>query len=251
MLNYIELQNQTRVPVGMSEAKDQILRLGSPVIHRYFFGNNNKRLDHLLLGAMADALEEAGVAATERLKQLRRDEHSVKLGEIDLLGYYYHSAAQQPQELEALNWPSGFRLPNNVRYFRAYWPESRFVFVGEAGSAVNLCLTCRLPKGEGKIVIALNGEPQVELTINSEWSTWDIKLAGETVVDDLNEIAVRWPMPEFQSTEALTKVTARLCELKFPYFFPIFGEIHSLTASNGEELAKESRVAVQAAAAAI
>ena len=249
MLNYMELQNQTRVPVGMSEAKDQILRLGSPLIHRYFFGNNNKRLDHLLLGAMADALEEIGVAARERLKQLRRDEHSVKDGEIDLLGYYYHSAAQQPQELEALNWPSGFRLPNDVRYFRAYWPESRFVFVGESGCAVNLCLTCRLPKGQGKIAIGVNGETQVELTITSEWSTWDINIPADSVVDDVNEITVRWPMPEFQTAEALTKVTARLCELKFPDFFPIFGEIHSFIASNGVELAVDSRVPIQAQAA--
>ena len=251
MLNYIDLQNQTAVPVGMSEAEDQILHLGSPLIHRYLFGNNNKRLDPLLLEAMADALEDVGVPAKERLQRLRREEHTVKLGEIDLLSYYYHSAAQQPQELEALNWPSGYRLPNDVRYFRAYWPESRFVFVGEAGCAVNLCLICRLPKpGEGQITITLNGEPQVELTIGSEWSTWDINLPGEAVVDDLNEITVRWPMPRFESAEALSNVTAKLCELKFPDFFPIFGEIHSFTATNGQELAEDSRV-VQAAAAGI
>jgi hypothetical protein len=251
MLNYIDLQNHTAVPVGMSEAEDHILHLGSPLIHRYLFGNNNKRLDPLLLGAMAEALEEVGVGAKDRLKQLRREEHSVKLGEIDLLSYYYHSAAQQPQELEALNWPSAYRLPNDVRYFRAYWPESRFVFVGEAGCAVNLCLTCRLPKpGEGKITIAINGEPQVELSISSEWTTWDIDLPGEAVVDDLNEITVRWPMPEFQTAEALSKVTTRLSQLKFPDFFPVFGELHSFTASNGQELAEDNRV-VQATAAGI
>lgn len=239
MLNYIDLQTQKSVSDNMSEVKEQILHLGSPLIRRYLFRFNDKRLDKLLLGAMADALEEVGVEAQKRLEQLRRDEHSVKRGEIDLLSYYYHSAAQQPQELEALNWPS-HRPAYDIRYFRAYWPESRFVFVGEAGCAVNLCLTCRLPKpgtGERKITIALNSEPLVEMIINTEWSTWDITLPGEAVLDGLNELAVRWPMPEFQSAEALRKVTMRLCQLKFPDFFPVFGEIHSFTASNGEEWA--------------
>ena len=108
------------------------------------------------------------------------------------------------------------------------------MFVSEAGCAVNLCLTCRLHKpgpGEGKLTIALNGEPHVEITIGTEWTTWDITFPGEAVLDDLNEIAVRWPMPEFQSAEALSKVAMRLYQLKFPDFFPVFGEIHSFTAS--------------------
>ncbi len=234
MLNYIDLQNQKAVPLRMSEAEKQIIHLGSPLIHRYLFRTNNKRLDKLLMRAMVHALEDVGIEAEERLKRLRREEHSVKLREIDLLSYYYHSASEQAQEVEALTWDS-YRLPYDIRYFRAYWPESRFVFVGEAGCAVNLCLTCRLPKpgrGEGQITITLNGEPQGEMTISTEWSTWDITLPGEAVLDDLNEITVRWPMPEFQSAEALSKVTMKLCQLKFPDFFPVFGEIHSFTASN-------------------
>lgn len=238
MLNYIDLQTQNSVADNMSEAKERLLHLGSPLIHRYLFRFNDKRLDTLLLGAMVDALEEVGIGVQQRLKRLRRDEHSVKHCEIDLLNYYYHSAAHQPQEVEALNWPS-YLPPYDIRYFRAYWPESRFVFVGEARCAINLCLTCRLPKpgpGEGKITIALNGEPQVEMTISTEWSTWDITLPGDGVVDDLNEITVHWPMPEFQSTEALSKVTMRFCQLKRPDFFPVFGEIHSFTASNAERV---------------
>jgi hypothetical protein len=249
MLNYIDLQNQKALPLGMSEAEEQILHLGSALIHRYLFRYNDKRLDKVLLGAMVDALEEVGIGARARLKRLRREEHSVKLGEVDLLSYYYHSAAQQPQELEGLNWRGKYRLSYEIRYFRAYWPESRFVFVGEAGSAVNLCLTCRLPKpapGEGKITIALNGEPQVEMTIGAEWSTWDITLPGEAVLDDLNEISVRWPMPEFQSAEALSQVAMRLCELKLPNFFPVFGEIHSFTASDGQQLPVDVSVVQEA-----
>src|SRR5688572_16338054 len=252
MLNYIDLQNQKAIPLHMNEAAKHIFQAGSPLLHRYLLRNNDKRLDKLLLGAMVDALEEVGIAAQERLKRRRREEHSVKLGEIDLLNYYYHSAAHQPQELESLNWSSVYRLPYEIRYFRAYWPESRFVFVGEAGCAVNLCLTCRLPKpgpGEGKITIVVNGEPQAEMIISTEWSTWDITLPGEAVLDDLNEIVVRWPMPEFHSAEALSTVAERLCELKLPNFFPVFGEIHSFTAANGQEVAANIPVVQEAVAA--
>ena len=250
MLKYIDLQNQKAVPLFMSEAKEQMLHLGSPLIQRYLFRNNEKRFDQLLLSAIVDALEDAGIETRKRFKQLRREEHSVKHTEIDLLSYYYHSAAQQPQELEALNWNTAFRLPSETRYFRAYWPESRFVFLGEAGCAVNLSLTCRLPATTaGKIAIELNGRPQAEMTIGNEWSSWDITLPAESIVDDVNELTVCWPMPEFQSAEALSKVTAKLCQLKFPEFFPIFGEIHSFTAANGEEVLVRMPVRQEAVAA--
>lgn len=249
MLTYIDLQTQISVPARMSEAEERIFHLGSPLIHRYLFRNNNKRLDKTLLAAIVDVLEAAGFNARERLAHLRREEHSVKHGETNLLYYYYYSSAQQPQELEALNWPN-YRMANDTRYFRAFWPESRFLFVGEAGSAVKLSLACRLPEPgprEEKITITLNGEPQVEMNITTEWSTWDITLPGEAVRDDLNEVVVHWPIPaEFRSEEALGRVTKRLCQQKFPDFFAVFGEIHTFTASNGEPVATAPLPEIQA-----
>jgi hypothetical protein len=242
MLNYIDLQTQKSVPDNMSEAEVKIFHLSSPLIHRYLFRSNDKRLDNILLGAMVDVLEEAGIPARERLERRRREEHSVRLGQINLLEYYYYTSSEQPQEVEALGWPN-YRLPRDIGYFTAFWPESRFVFVGEAGYVVNLCLTCRLPKPaprETSITVKLNGIPQVEIIIGTEWTTWDISLPGEAVRDGVNEVVVRWPMPEFHCAEALSKVTASFCEMQFPDFFPIFGEIHSFTASSGSEVPTDS-----------
>ena len=238
MLNYIDLQTQKSVPENMSETEERIFRLGSPLIHRYLFNSNDKRLDNILLAAMADVLEEAGIPARERLAQRRREEHSVRLGQINLLEYYYYTSSEQPQEVESLDWPN-YRLPKDIGYFQAYWPESRFVFVGEAGYAVKLSLTCRLPKPtprETTIRVKLNGIPQVEIDIDPEWSTWDISVPGEDVRDGVNEVVVRWPMPEFPCAEALSKVTASFCEMKFPDFYAVFGEIHSFTVSGGAEV---------------
>jgi hypothetical protein len=247
MLSYLDLQTQRSAPLRMSEAEEKIFHLGSPLIHRYLFSNNNKRLDKTLLGAIVDVLETAGFSCRERLAQLRLEEHSVRHAETDLLNFYYYSAAEQPQELEALNWPY-YRLPSDTRYFRAFWPESRFMFVAEAGYAVKLSLTCRLPKPaprDEKITVSLNGEPQVEITISNEWSTWDIVIPGEAVHDGLNEVAVRWPIPDFRSAEALARVTAQLCSQRFPDFFATFGEIHTFTASNGEPIAAPAKIEFQ------
>ena len=239
MLSYIELQTRSSAPIRMSEAEDKILRTGSPLIHHYLFRNNDKRLDKLLIAAMEEVLEGIGVPAKERVISVRREEHSVKNETIDLLNYFYLSAANQPQELEAVSF-SKVRLDSDVRYYRAFWPCSKFIFIGEAGSPVHLALTCRLPKPaprEDKISIEINGTPQAEMTISTDWSVWDILISGEAVQEGLNEVAVRWPMPEFRTEEALSKVTMRLCYQKFPDFYPVFGEIHTFTAGNGQPVA--------------
>ena len=96
MLNYIELQVLNKAPLRMSEAELRIFRLGSSLVNRYLFPNNDKRLDKLLLTAIVNALEENGIAAQERLEQLYREEHSTRVGETNLLHPYYYLSAGQP-----------------------------------------------------------------------------------------------------------------------------------------------------------
>jgi len=240
MLNYINLQIQNKAPLRMSEAELEIFNLGSPLIHRYLFISNDKGLDRLLLTAIVDALEEAGVPARERLDRLYREEQSTRFGESDLLNPFYFHSAGQWHELEALNWPRS-RVDYDPRYFRAYWVDSKFVFVGEAGLPVNLSLSCRLPKysaGEGKISIDCNGKPQVEITLGKEWSSWNITIPGEAVRDGVNELEVHWPIPNFPTDEALAETMTRMCQLKYPEYYPIFGEIHVFTASSVANVAE-------------
>lgn len=40
-------------------------------------------------------------------------------------------------------------------------------------------------------------------------------------------------MPDFRTDEVLSEVVLKLCRQKYPEYFPIFGEIHSFTASDG------------------
>lgn len=242
MLNYLDLQTRNSAPLRMSEAELQIFNVGSPLVHRYLFRNNDKRVDKLLLKAIVDVLEENGIAAQERLDRLYREEHSAVLGEINMVHYYYYGSAGQPQEQEALMWPYT-RVDYDPRYYRAYWPESRFVFVGEAGHPVHFSLTCRLPEFAAdvdKITVDFNGQPQVEINIGKKWTSWEIDVPGEVVRDGFNEVQVRWPMPDFHTGEALERATLKLVQKKYPEFYPIFGEIFSFTASSVARVAADT-----------
>jgi hypothetical protein len=238
MFNYIEVQVVNKAPLRMSEAEQRILRAGSPLIHRYLFQRHyEKWLDKVLLTAMADALDEAGLSGRERLERLYRQEHSTRVEEIDLLQPFYLQSSEQPHEFETLR--AEARVEADARYFRAYWPDSKFVFIGEEGSAVNLSLTCRLPKfsaDEANISLDCNGRKQVEITIGKQWSSWDISIPGDLVRDGINEIEVHWPIPDLRTDEALADVLVKLCQMKYPEYYPLFGEIHSFTAADGQQL---------------
>ncbi|HKS09646.1 MAG TPA: hypothetical protein VJS13_08885 [Pyrinomonadaceae bacterium] len=241
MLNYLELQVQHKAPLRMSEAELQIFNLGSPLIRHYLFRNNDKRLDKVLLTSIVDALEEEGIPARERLEQLYREEHSTRVDETNLLHPFYIQSADQPHELEALCWPLA-RVDYDPRYYRAYWPESKFVFIGEQGNAVHLSMSARLSKyadDEGRITLDCNGKPQVEMNVTKEWTAWTITIPGDAIHDGVNEIEIHWPIPEkFRTEEALAEVMSKLCQLKYPEYYPIFGEIHVFTASNAAEVAE-------------
>ena len=253
MINYIDIQTRPSIPMSMSESQEKIFKLGSSLMHRYLFRFNDQRLDRVLIDAIVDALAEVGIDASERVDQLRREQHSIAFDETNLLSYYYSSAAQQPRELTRLTWVNfEGHLNFNVQYYRAYWPDSRFIFVGEAGCPLRLSLTCRLPNlkpREAAISVSLNGKTQAEILINHEWTSWDLDLPGEVVRDGLNEVTVRWPMPEFESGAALKKAVQDMCARKFPEFYPIFGEIHTFTAARGTAVSTSVPAAEQELAA--
>jgi hypothetical protein len=237
MLNYIDSQNRRLLPMGTSGSEERIAKLGSSLMHRYLLRLNQKRLDKLLLGAIVNALEEIGVEARGRVEQLRREEHSVVSGEINLLDFYFCSATIPEQEWVWLNKIEEKGYQPDADFYRAYWPESRFIFVGEARCALTLLLTCRLPSraaNEETISVLVNGKPQVDLVITGEWSSWIIQVDNQIVGDGLNEVAVRWPIVDFDNTGWIESVRQQVSEEEFPEFYPIFGEIHSFTASRGQ-----------------
>jgi hypothetical protein len=236
MGHFLDLQSR-RAPMLMCESAEQIAASGSPQIAHYLLQHNLQLLDGSLLDAVVVALKKLGIDARPGLDQVRRAEHSVANGTINLLDSYYCSAALQPQELFwalPMAERSLFKLWSD--YYNAYSIESRFVFVGEAGVPVRLRLTCRLPGDsaqEGQIHVEVNGKRIGETTIHRDWETWDLFVAAQIVVDGLNDVVIRWPVPAFPGDKALAATADDLAGETQPEFFPLFGEIHSFTASDG------------------
>lgn len=231
MTRFLDIQTR-RTPMLMCEAAQEISELGSPLIQHYLLRYNNQQLDPRLLDAVVDALGVAGVDAGPTLEELRRREHSIADRPTDLLDYYYNSAAQQPQEVR-WSLPRQAKLPRpENEYYKAYWLESRFVFIGEAGRAARLDITCRLPdhgEAPGTVALRVNDAELGALEVEHGWKSWEIPVPGDAVVDGLNGITLRWPVPRFPGPEALHSVVDDLARGTYPEFYASFGEIHSFT----------------------
>ncbi len=233
MLKFADVQSR-RLPVLFCAAAKEITEMQWPSIERYVFYGRPQQLDKTLLDALLDALKAHGIDGSEEVDRVRRDEHSIARRPANLLDYYYCASSVQPQETLWVN-PvfSRFKKSN---YYKAYWRESRFFFVGEAGMPVHLSLTCRLPDAsEGAVKVQMNGGFEAEIVATNQWLTWDI-VAPETVaVSGVNTVIVCWPTPRFSLDEAVKTVTDDIPHSLVPEFYCEFGEIHSFTAAKAQE----------------
>ncbi|HVS00871.1 MAG TPA: hypothetical protein VMW27_29900 [Thermoanaerobaculia bacterium] len=234
MTCFIDIQTR-RAPMLMCRTAEEIASLGSRQIQQYLLRHNHQQLDPVLIDAITSVLDEAGVHQRARLSQLRRDEHAVARNATDLLDYYYCSAGLQPQEVMwTVLRQEGYVRRRENDYYKAYWAESRFVFVGEEGKPVQLSLACRLPAtapAEETAVLDLNGRPLAGIELGHDWRTWDLSVPGEALRDGLNEVVIHWPLPDFPGQKAFDAVGEELVDEVFPDFFCTFGEIHTFTAS--------------------
>lgn len=231
MVRFLDFQTR-RAPLLMCRASQELLESASPLIQRYLLHHNNQALDPLLLSAVVASLEEAGTEAAPRLAELRSKEHDLERGPANLLDFYYQSAALQAQEaMWAMPKLPGDRRRKMVSYYTAYRPESAFVFVGEKGSPVRLDLTCCRPASSpARVVLEVNGRKESEKLVGPGWENWEILVAGETVSDGVNEVLLRWPVPEFPGEQDLETAADDLIDGLYPEYFPVFGKIHSFTA---------------------
>src|SRR5262249_13622015 len=148
---------------------EEIANSGSALIPRYLLRYNYQQLDRLLLDAVVSSLKNIGINVQEKLDRLRLEEHSVTTRDIDLLDDYYCPPTHHSTERKWAD-SSKYRLCSD--YYKAFWLESHFVFVGEACRPVRLLLTCRLPGSdlpEGNISVEINGSCLGQTMIGNKW----------------------------------------------------------------------------------
>jgi hypothetical protein len=234
MMQFIELQTR-RAPALMCRVAEDISSTGAPLMQHFLLRFHRQQLDRVLLEAMSDALELRTINGRQHLELLRVEEHSVNGRTTNLLDYYYNSATVQPRNLEwLLKDPQPFSDMDGAHYYKAFSRVSKFVFIGDMGCSVRLFLTSRI-KSPGRsndvVTVEVNGAVLGKLSIGRQWETVDITVGGETILDGVNEVAVRWPTPEFPGRSGLESAADAMLEQRQPEFYPVWGEIHSFTAS--------------------
>jgi len=235
MHSFLEVQTR-RAPILMCAAAAKIAESGSSLLRQYVLHYNRQQLDRILLDGIVAALKTVGINAQETLDRLRREEHSFTSGEVNLLDDYYCASSVSLQEVIGVvmrREETRFSQDSqDSQYYKAYWRESRFMFVGERGYPAQMHFSCRLPHlGEGVVRVGVNGRCEAQLLCGRDWTTWDISIPGERVVDGLNEVTVNWPMPEFPGAQAFETIFADMTDQLFPEFLCLFGEIESFRVS--------------------
>jgi hypothetical protein len=216
----------------MCAAAGKIAETGSSLLRHYLLHYNRQQLDRVLLDGIIAALKTVGVNAQEKLDQQRREEHSFMSGDVNLLDDYYCASSLLPQEAIGLVMRREGTIVSadsqDNHYYKSYWRESRFVFVGERGCPAQLQFSCRLPHlKEGVVRVEVNGNCEALLVCGRQWSNWEIGISGQQMREGLNEVAVHWPMPEFPGIGAFETTVADMADQLFPEFLCLFGEIES------------------------
>lgn len=233
MLTFADAQAQHST-TPMSRSMEKIAKLASPSIRKYLLAHNERKLDRILLDAIVDSLRSRGIDYRNQLDQLWREKHSVARGAVNLLDSYYCSSSLQ--EKETLWVSPAETVPEDFLsdYYKAYWMESRFMFVGEETCTTQLSITCRLSEERPSteiMSIHINETCVAQIAIRHKWGTWDISVMEGVVRNGINEVIVRWPMPVFPGLKPLETVAGDLLNGLCPEFFHVFGEIHAFTVS--------------------
>jgi hypothetical protein len=230
---YLEVQTR-RAPTLMCAAMERIEHLACPLIQHYLLRwNARQQLDRGLLNAVTAALQLAGVDAGGRIERMRIDERSVLRREEDLLDAYYESSGFETFARHRIDEERTVGTTSRAHFFQAHSPDSRFVFVAETGHDVRLSLTCRVPDlaAPGAIALEVNGRPHGSLAIGNAWRDHTVSVHGSFIRDGLNDLTIRWPVREFDGDAATVVAADDLTAGLFPGLYPVFGELHRLTAS--------------------
>ena len=228
MAAFVE-QQAGRTPPMLSRVADTINDAGSEQVQRYLFRHDHQRLDPLISAAIVNGLSGPGRRPELPLDRLWREEHSPELGPVDLLDYYYLSAARQPHESE---WARQESRSRDRDYFKAFSPISRFCFVGDADRPVVLDLTWRIPHAkpaENDVLVRIGEHPVGHLRGGTAWSRHEITVPADLVRDGKNDVVLEWPVPAFPADEAVRVAAEAAMAGATPDLYCSFGDVHTFT----------------------
>jgi hypothetical protein len=206
----LEFGTRAGVPL-FSRAGDRILNANEVSTSRAMMlvGRMNVQLSDIV----AESFRAIDPALAERIDEIRKEEFGVSARTIDLLDPVFCTFDYVHPEV---GWPG------RSAFYKAYGHESRFVFVSDRPSLLELVLTARTRPQSGRISILINGTTVSEPTVGPDWTTVRFACEPSLLRDGINEAVIRWP-----SASCSVDVTRR----DGNRFYPLVGEIFRFSVS--------------------
>lgn len=217
MSNFVDFASR-RTNTTLCKSHENLIE--SEIMNQYAGGvgllhkTGKKIIDIPLVDAMLAALNENGIDYSEKIDALRKKEHSIRNGKINLLESFYTSSAYD------------IYLGKAPQYFQSRDVESTFLLIASSGENVSLKMTYRTPRRcspQDKIKIYINDSILAEMMTTETWVTSLIKVSPASLKDGINAIKIIW------STTFDFKEYVRETEINddsiFKALFNVYGEI--------------------------
>lgn len=230
MVRFIEAQTR-RTPMFASRSLLEITKIDRLDTLRYLMHGRERRLDLVLAEAVARAVAGTKPHFATQIADLRTAEHSARSGRRQLIDFYYNSSVVSSSERR---WTTS-ALPTNRGsrnvYTSAFSSLSRFIFCGESQRACCLRLTCRVPHlaTPVRLGIAINRAAIGDWPVNKQWRTIEVEVPGNVLSDGMNEVILSWPDEDDCEGAQIERAADMLTRFRLPYFYRVYGEVHSLT----------------------
>jgi hypothetical protein len=243
MLRFADFQTRRAPQIACGSAIELIL-CDELDTCRYLMRGGRHHIDIALVGTIESCVKAAGRAAGTDFSALRVQEHSPRSGPKELTDLYYCSAIPGRSEPA---WTSQSFLSNRGShsiYASAFWRQSKFIFFAERGQSLGLRFTYRIPhtvQPGGSVEIAINGRRVAQAAADHSWRTFSMPIPRDCFVHGQNEITIGWPDREDCCDDELDRAASALAARQLPFFYRIYGEIHSLLVFDPEISAESHR----------
>jgi|GEM_PF-763873 len=178
-----------------------------------------KLLDIELVDLIVQSLNSIQVPIGDSIQKIRMEDHKVSLQKTDLLASFYTDTYYSDA------------MPGSApAYFRSRHASSSFSFIAQKED-LSFELVYRTPAaspGGKKLSIAINDRPIPEATFPSAaaWSKVVFVIEAAWLQEGVNQLLIKWPVPDTPAQEAVLASTPGF----FDALFPVNGEISSFTA---------------------
>lgn len=226
MLRFLDFQCR-RAEQWMCESFDQMCH--SQTVRRYLAATDprvmDKLADFLLIEAVVDVLETAGIEARERVEAILRHDHGRPSQATDLLEDRYRARTFRERK--------GYSLGLERAYYQALDLCSPFYLILAEACPARFKLACRLPgasEANGEVAVNVNGVRIQLLQAGSAWQTFEFAVPQEVTRAGVNGVELEWPLRAPAWERELERGARSLERGVYPDVLPVFGEVHAFTA---------------------